>query len=307
MKDVENFMNNENDLNPETLNEGVINHAAAGLDHLVILAKKSIADLRRAVRDCNRRIMAVILDFQGLAKKHGVVIITIGGMEGAVYRVEPLLEKARGYFFGMLAGLAAAIFFSSYFSMATMVYSSFFFLCIASSLVAILISIVTSLIFRAALNANADNPGAAKAVNRILVISGGLFLLLLALFGLMRFQTILAVLMPYTIVGLELSAICFAAAAECGWKIFRWSKPLSQKYDRLLSEREGLQDQLDEENATLSDLENRLSGRQYMPPPPVDYRLQLEMLNGSRNGSQKDRRNGADRTSDREAANEVSS
>jgi hypothetical protein len=292
-------MNNETyshtHVNHGKFDAGDIQHSIVGVEHLVILAKKKIGRIIQAIRHCDRQIVTVVREFQKLANIHDVWYQNISGLESATYRVESQLESASHYLFGMVAGLIVAVVFGVYFSVTTMLAGSVWLLFMASLIVAVVISVVTSVILRAALGASPVNPGAIKRVNLVLVIAGISFLCLLAFFAWLRFQSVspLVYYLPHTMVGLELMAIIFAGACEVGYRMYRWSGILSKRHHNLLSEKEGLQDQLTDEYTVLRELEYRLKGQQYIPSPPgevtgqSDNRLLLEAQNPNGNSGKR--------------------
>lgn len=292
-------MNNETygstHVNHGKFNDGEFNHSIAGVEHLVILSRRKIGRLIQAIRHCDRQIVTVVREFQKLANIHEVWYQNISGLESATYRVESQMESASHYLFGMIAGLIAAVVFGVYFSVTTMLAGSIWLLFLASLIVAVVISIITSVILRAALGASPVNPGAIRRINLVLVIAGVAFLCLLAFFGWLRFQSVspLVLYLPHTMVGLELMAIIFAGACEVGYRMYRWSGVWSKRHHNLLSQKEGLQDQLSDEYTILRELEHRLKGQQYtlIPSGEVsrqgDDRLLLEARNPNVNSGKR--------------------
>lgn len=236
------------------------NHFRAGLQHKKLQSRSRINHHEQDIADVDRQTIAVEREFQKHADIHGLRYRNVDGFETATYQVESQIESANHYLWGAIGAVIVAIVFGVYFSVTTMVSESFWTLFAASVLVAVLIGILASMILRSAFNASAVNPAAIKKINITLVVSGGAFFIMLALFAWLRFasDSPLADYLPAMMVGIELSALIFAGACDCGCRMYRWSKRLNRKHRDLLNTRAALEDDLAEEELALEEIEDRL-------------------------------------------------
>lgn len=253
-------MNNQNYFEHEHQDRFNFNHILAGLKHSIIQSKSRLAHLWQQIKDHNHEILTLTREFHKLADIHEVWYQNVPGYESETFRIESQVDSANHYRWGMIGGLLVAITFGVYFSAITLVADSFLLLLVVSTVVAVVVGILASVILRALLKATSVNPHAAKHINLVLVVFGVIFFALLAFFAWLRLQTgsPLMAWLPLVMVGIELSAIIFAGACDCGYRFYRWSDVLHEKHRRLLNRKAHLEDQVTHEEQTLRELEERL-------------------------------------------------
>jgi hypothetical protein len=245
-----------------------LNHFRAGLQHKILQSRSRINHHNQNIQDIDRQTLAVEREFGKHADIHGLRYRNVDGFESATYRVESQMDSANHYLWGVVGSVIIAIVFGVYFSVTTLISHSFWTLFFGTVLVAVLIGVLASLILRSIFNATAVNPQAIKNVNITLAASGIVFFVLLALFAWLRFNSNapLAEYLPAIMVGIELSALIFAGACDCGFRMYRWSQRLNDKHRHFLNRRAALEDDLAEEHLTLKELEHRLHHEDSTPP-----------------------------------------
>lgn len=253
-------MTNQMHIEHENQKHFNFNHTLTGLKHSVIQSKARLANLCQHVKERNHDILTLTREFHKLADIHEVWYQNVPGYESETFRIESQIDTANHYQWGAVGGIIIAITFGVYFSAITLVAESFWILLGVSAVVAIVIGVVASVILRALLKASPVNPQAAKKIHMTMVVFGAVFFVLLAFFAWLRMQTDspLMAYLPVIIVGIELSAIIFAGASDCGYRFYRWSEVLHEKHRHLLNQKTHLEDQITHEEETLAELEERL-------------------------------------------------
>jgi hypothetical protein len=243
-------------------------HERAGLLHLVDLCRRKIGALKREIADVDRQMAAVVREFHHLASIHEVEYHSLPGYESITFHLDEEAGRARHYFWGAFGGIFIAIVLGTYFSITTMVAASPLLLFFGSVAVAVVVGIFASIILRALLGAHADNPHAPHRVNVTLVVVGVAFFVQLAFFAWLRFKSHspLASLLPNVMVGLELTAIVFAGACECGYRLHRWAEALDNKHRHLSNHKATLEDHLANEDVALQELSYRLDQHEHYAP-----------------------------------------
>jgi len=242
-------------------------HTLAGLKHLIVQAHAKIARFVQGINDLDRQIAALVREFHKLADIHEVWYQQVPGYESSTFRIESQMDTANHYSWGMLSGMLIAIVLGVYFSVTTLISESFWVLLLGSVTVALALGVLASIILRGLLGASSVHPHAAKRVNITLGVVGAIFFCLLAFFAWMRFQghSTLVGLLPAVMVGLELTAIIFAGACDCGYRMYRWSGGLAERHRQLLNHKAAMEDRLANEHVSLQELEYRLHQHEHKP------------------------------------------
>jgi len=241
-------------------NHGHFDHVLAGLHHLRVTHRERINKLEHEREDLEIQRAALVREFQKHADIHDVWYQHLEGYEDKTYPIESQLETARHYFWGMVGGMVIAVVLGVYFSFSTLMADSILLLVLGSVIVAVGIGILASVILRALLGASAVRPHASKKVNITLVAVGITFFLLLTAFAWLRFQSDspLTALLPAIMVGMELTAIIFAGACDCGFRMYRWSGLFHERHRHLLHRKSSVEDQLANKHVDLLSIEHRI-------------------------------------------------
>lgn len=239
---------------------GHFDHVLAGLRHLEVTHRERINELERESADADAQRAALLREFQKHADIHEVGYHHLQGLEDKTYPVESQLEAARHYLWGMIGGMSIAVVLGVYFSVSTLVADSFLLLLLGSVVVAVVIEVFASVVLRALLGASAVRPQNFRKVNVTLVVFGVAFFALLAAFAWLRFQTDspLVALLPFIMVSMELAAIFFAGACDCGYRMYRWSGVFHERHRHLLQRKAAVEDQLASKHVDLMGIEHRI-------------------------------------------------
>jgi hypothetical protein len=239
---------------------GHFDHTLAGLHHWRLTHRERINKLEQEHADLEVQRAALVREFQKHADIHDVWYKEIEGYEDKTYAVESQMETARHYFWGMVGGMVVAVVLGVYFSVSTLMADSLPLLIVGSVLVAVGIGVFASVILRALLGASAVHPHAAHGVKVTLVVVGIAFFLLLGAFAWLRFQSDspLAAFLPALMVGMELTAIIFAGACDCGYRMYRWSGVFHERHRHLLRHKSVVEDHLANRHVDLLNIEHRI-------------------------------------------------
>lgn len=242
------------------MNHSHFDHVLAGLQHQKLNHRESINKLEQEREDLEIQRAALVREFQEHAHIHDVSYQNIEGYEDKTYPVESQIEKARHYFWGMAASMLIAVVLGTYFSVSTMLADSAPLLLACSVLVAVGIGVLASVILRALLGASSVRPRASGWLNVTVVAVGVAFFVLLTVFAWLRFQSDspLAVHLPSLMVGMELTAILFAGACDCGYRMFRWSGVFHERHRHLLQREGKVKDDLANKHVDLMSIEHRI-------------------------------------------------
>lgn len=237
-----------------------LDHVLTGLQHLRVTLRERINLLEEEREDLELQRAALAREFHEHADIHDVRYRILEGYEDKTYPVESQMERARHHFWGMAAGMSIAVVLGVYFSMSTMMADSAALLCLGSVLVAVGVGKVASHILTALLGTSAVKPRAAVSLNAVTAAVGVIFFALVGAFALLRFQTDspLVALLPALMVGMELSAILFAGACDCGYRMYRWSGVFHERHRRLLHREAEVEDQLATRHVDLLSVEHRI-------------------------------------------------
>jgi hypothetical protein len=235
-------------------------HVLAGLHHLKVTHRERINKLEQEHEDTEIQRAVLMREFQKHADIHNVWYQHLEGYEDKTYPIESQMETARHYFWGMIGGMLIAVVLGVYFSTSTLMADSFLLLVIGSVVVACGIGILASVILRALLGASAVKPHASSKVNFTLVAVGITFFLLLTAFAWLRFQSAspMVAFLPAIMVGMELTAIIFAGACDCGYRMYRWSGVFHERHRHLLHRKSAVEDLLANKHVDLLSIEHRI-------------------------------------------------
>jgi hypothetical protein len=234
-------------------------HVLAGLHHLRLTHRERINRLEQEREDLEVQRAALVREFQKHADIHDVWYRSLEGYEDKTYPIESQMERARHYLRGMFAGTVIAVVLGVYFSVSTMIADSLP-LFVGSVIVAVGIGVLASVILRAILGANSVRPHAAKGLNFTVAAAGVVFILMVTAFAWLRFQSDspLVALLPSLIVGMELTAIIFAGACDCGYRMYRWSGAFHERHRQLLHREASVEDHLANRHVDLLSIEHRI-------------------------------------------------
>lgn len=235
-------------------------HVLAGLHHLRVTHRERINRLEHERKDLEIQRAALVREFQKHADIHDVWFQNLEGYEDKTYPIESQMETSRHYFWGMVAGMVIAIVLGVYFTVSTMLADSFLLLLLISTVVAIVIGVFASVTLRALLGASAVRPHAAKGLSITVVAIGITFVGLAGAFAWLRFQSDspLAAWLPALMVGMELAAIIFAGASDCGYRMYRWSGVFHERHRQLMHREAEVEDQLANKHVDLLSIEHRI-------------------------------------------------
>ncbi|HEX8146541.1 MAG TPA: hypothetical protein VF591_04980 [Pyrinomonadaceae bacterium] len=235
-------------------------HVLAGLHHLRVTHRERINRLEQEREDLEVQRAALVREFQKHADIHDVPYRSLEGYEDKTYPVESQMESARHHFWGMVAGMVIAVVLGVYFSVSTLMAESVTMLFLGSVLVAVGIGKFAGSILTALLGTSAVRPHAARSLNFAIVAAGAAFFLMLTLFAWLRFQSDspLVALLPSLMVGMELTAIVFAGACDCGYRMYRWSGVFHERHRHLLHREATVEDQLANRHVDLLSVEHRI-------------------------------------------------
>ena len=247
-------------MNTEHHNNEHDTHFNAGVQHQHRQAHARANHHRHEIHHADQQILATEREFSDHCDAHDVKYRNIEGFESATFPVESLLDTARHYLWGSIAAVIVAIVLATWFTYMTLTTTSLPLLFLGSAVVAAIVGIGASLVVRAAFDARPLNPVAIRQVNLTIVISGLLFGILLTLFLWSRFNSDSWVAQQVAIlaVGIEVTALVFAGACDCGYRMYRWSSVIHRHHRHLLSHKATHENALAEEEATLHEMEKRL-------------------------------------------------
>lgn len=240
--------------------DGHFDHTLAGLHYLRVTHRERINSLEQEHDDLDVERAGLVREFQKHADIHNVWHYHLEGYEDKTYPIESQMDTARHYLWGVVGGMLIAVVLGVYFSVSTLMAHSFLLLLAGSVAVAVCVGLVASVILRALLGASPVRPQAARHVNATLVAVGLAFFVMLSAFAWLRFQSDspLAALLPGLMVGMELTAIIFAGACDCGYRMYRWSGVLHARHRRLLHRQSAVENQLANKHVDLLSIEHRI-------------------------------------------------
>lgn len=244
----EHYMNNHNP------------HHHAGLQHLEQLSQANARHHEHEIEHTDREKLAVERDFTDHEAAHDISYRNVDGFETSTFPIASQIDTAHHYLGGAIVGLIVAVVIGVWFALMTIVTTSYTLLVLGSALVAGIVGVGASLVFRVLFGATTLRPAAMRHVNAAIAVSGIAFAILLTLFLWLRFNSDswLAHYISTVMVGLELTALLFAGACDCGYRVYRWSAKLHRRHRKLVDRKAVHENALAEENATLRELRTRL-------------------------------------------------
>jgi len=236
-------------------------HFIAGVRHQHRQAQARASHHRHEILHADQQILATEREFSDHCNVTNVEYRNIEGFEFATFPVESQLDTARHYLWGAVAAVITTVAFGTWFSSETLTTASPALLFVGVVVVSAIVGVLASLIVRSAFDARPLNPTAIRKVDLTIVISGLIFGLLLTLFLWSRFNSDSWIAQEVAIlaVGIEVTALVFAGACDCAYRMHRWSSVIHRHHRRLISHKATHENALAEEEATLRELEERLN------------------------------------------------
>lgn len=238
-------------------------HLNAGLRHLERLSNENIRHHKHEIAQTDHQMLAVERDYADHCQAHAVSFRNLDGLEHAVVPIESFEDTANHYLIGAFIGLIVSIGLGTWFAAKTIVTDSIVLLLLATAIIAGVVSGGACLVFHRFFKAKPKNPAGMRNVDVVMMVSGVVFFILLGGFAWCRFNSDswLAEYLPIMMVGMELSSMIFAGAAECGYRVYRWSGRLHGIYRKLADRKAQHENSLAEEEVTLAELQERNSNQ----------------------------------------------
>lgn len=241
-------------------------HYAASLHHQLDQSRSRVSHHLHEIQHTEHLILADTREFATHLDAHNIEYRNVEGLETAIFPIHSQTDTARYYMWASIAALIIAIIFAIWFSSISFAVENTYWLYALAIIISIVVGFGASLLVRALFDAHSLNPVAVRKINITLVISGGLFAVLLALFLWTRFNpdAWLADHIAYLMTGIEISALVFSGASDCAYRVYRWSDHLHRKHRAHLDQLAHHQHELQAERSKLHDLESRLGHHEHL-------------------------------------------